>query len=1676
MTSAPALTSLSGDPAAIRLSERDAGKKVSATFRYQSEALTFDVVWSAILRDGNCNVQQKFDITPVSGSFNMKYAKLIDVTLPDAVVVGKDNGQTVVAGNVFMGIENPMAVAAVNGNRVSIQMEKADEVISVGKTLHYTQSIGVVPEGQLRRGFLYYIQRERVHYRRPVLHYVSWFDMVGGFNGPQNEQNAMDRINIIGKEMVTDRGVKWDSFLLDDNWDDPAAQPVWNLHPTNFPNQFQNLKAATEGYGFQMGAWFSPFGGYEANSATRRNSNPDMERGSNGFSLSGPKYNEAVRNMTFDMVDKQGVNLFKIDGIGGGLHTPGPTQANRKDYEALLQLLLDIRVHRPDYTVYVTVGTWSSPYWYWYADAIWRDGDDTPKVPVGNARQQVLTGRDSFVYSLNVKENILHPIAELSAGGFTFSLKNVNGGSGDIDLSNLQTRKETKDDMRWFFASGYSLQEMPIAVTDIDKMAAADKGFFWDNLAEYAKWSRNNIDLLSDSHMVGDPTALEVYGYASWSPSKGVLALRNPNAMSQTYTVNPRAVFDMPTQMAAPWTFTEIDGLGGEGNVTFTASTSAPFTVTVEPFSVLVYEAVPGATVDTNLALNRPVTDNGTDTTNGFTKAGAVDGQVTTTNSNAWSNDGDAKAKDLWVMVALDDPTLISAVNVNWGGGNYTPNNYQVQVSMTGQEGTFTTAYTQTGKPTEMSNNIHTLTTPMVAKFVRLYMPQDAGATHTGFLMREMEVIGHIADIPTPPPAETINLARGKTVTASSTATQYGYALTGAVDGLTTEGNVGKNHAWSNNDNSRTGNVWVMVELDKISPISQVKIQWDDPKFTPAKYAVQVSTTGEENSFTTMHTQNAKPAKGWVTHEFKQTNAKFVRIYMPQDADASWNAYLMQELEVMGAADSVPDAPKYNLTVTNGVGSGSFQAGATVTVSANTSSGKLFTGWTANGITLSNEQKITNPMTFTMPANHVTLTATYEAIPTFSVTVTGGIGGGEYTESATVTVTATVPSGKRFVNWTTEDGVVFANANAETTTFSMPAKAVIVTANFEAIQEPPILEVVNLALNKTVTASSTDTTNGYAAAGAVDGLTTVENGGKDHAWSNNGDSKTSDVWVMVKLDKISPISQVKIQWDAPILSPTQYEVQVSTTGEEHSFTTMHTQNAKPAMGWVTHEFQQTNAKFVRIYMPLNANASHTAYLMQELEVMGTADSVPDAPKYNVTVTGGTGGGEYAEGATVTITAGAAAQGKVFATWTTSDGVVFTDATSAITTFVMPAKAVTVTASYRDETVTPPTNPGTVTPPTPKPQPPKTEGGTTTVTTQVKPVIKGDTATAEVSAKTISDAIASAAKTAEQNSTAATVEVNVTATDSAKNVEVTLEKSSMTNLADGKNTQLLVSSAVASILFDSSALADIAGASTGDVKISAAVVDVQSLTPAQQQLAKNRPVFDFSIQSGGKDVAFEGGTAQVTVPYVLQEGERAEFVTVWYLDNAGKLIPVAGKYENGSVTCSVTHFSNYAVGYLPFVDVVHDWSYEGIVYAYNNRLFSGTGKDNFAPTDNMTRAMLWSVLYRLAGSPNKTEDTVWYADAQKWAMDENISDGTNPTGNITRQELTVILYRFAKAQPCEAAISLFTDVEEVSDWALDAVNWAVKTGLLHGSDGQLNPLHTASRAQVAAILQRFASLK
>lgn len=165
-----------------------------------------------------------------------------------------------------------------------------------------------------------------------------------------------------------------------------------------------------------------------------------------------------------------------------------------------------------------------------------------------------------------------------------------------------------------------------------------------------------------------------------------------------------------------------------------------------------------------------------------------------------------------------------------------------------------------------------------------------------------------------------------------------------------------------------------------------------------------------------------------------------------------------------------------------------------------------------------------------------------------------------------------------------------------------------------------------------------------------------------------------------------------------------------------------------------------------------------------------------------------------------------------------------------------------------------------------------------------------------------------------------------------------------------------------------------------------------------------------------------------------------------------------------------------------------WYHEYVDYALKNGLMSGCGDGIFAPNAALSRAMLAQILYNMAGSPkvfgssafSDVVDGAWYENAVVWATGLGIIIGDNgsclPDSAATREQVAVMLYRYAGEPRVNSGLSGFTDTEQVSDWAEDAMAWAVNNGIIEGrGSGALEPRGKASRAETATMIMRYLEL-
>lgn len=181
-------------------------------------------------------------------------------------------------------------------------------------------------------------------------------------------------------------------------------------------------------------------------------------------------------------------------------------------------------------------------------------------------------------------------------------------------------------------------------------------------------------------------------------------------------------------------------------------------------------------------------------------------------------------------------------------------------------------------------------------------------------------------------------------------------------------------------------------------------------------------------------------------------------------------------------------------------------------------------------------------------------------------------------------------------------------------------------------------------------------------------------------------------------------------------------------------------------------------------------------------------------------------------------------------------------------------------------------------------------------------------------------------------------------------------------------------------------------------------------------------------------------------------------------------PVSGGSTSGDLTITAP------AGWVnPYTDVAANaWYYDAVGYATANGLMGGVGSNAFDPSGSMNRAMVWTVIARLAGQ--SISGSTWAEDARTWAMAQGVSDGTNPDGAVSREELVTMLYRYAGSPamnvPELALIGNYPDSADVSAWAQNAFAWAISKGIIEGRDGKLAAGEVLTRAEAATILARF----
>jgi hypothetical protein len=571
LLSAPHEVALDADPHASREAARLPGRAVEASFGDADGRLRVD--WRWVQREGSDYLREIVTVTALKQDEDIARVDLLQASADEAEVVGSVPGSPVVAGHDYFGFEHPLSSSNAWGNRVQLWIERGLP-LPKGQSMTYSAVVGVTRANQLRRDFLTYLERERAHPYRTFLHYNSWYDI--GYFTPYTEAQALDRIHAFGEELTVKRGVKLDSFLFDDGWDDRSGS--WNFSK-DFPHGFVPLRKAAAEYGAAPGMWLSPWGGYgppkEERVKNGRAAGYEIIDG--GLALSGPKYYQRFHDVTMELVRKDGINQFKFDGTGNA-DKVFPGSRFSSDFDAAIALIDDLRKARPDLFINLTTGTLASPFWLRYADSIWRDGEDDWHAGVGTERERWITYRDRETYRNIVEKGPLFPLNSLMLHGIIYAKEN-----GRL---NTDPGHDFANEVHSYFGSGTQLQELYITPS---LLTPAN----WDTLAEAAKWSRAHAQVLKDTHWVGgDPGRLDVYGWAAWTPGAAILTLRNPSDKPQLMVIDLAKQLELPPGAAthfrahSPWR-------ADVAQPALELDAARPQTVTLKPFQVLTWELTP---------------------------------------------------------------------------------------------------------------------------------------------------------------------------------------------------------------------------------------------------------------------------------------------------------------------------------------------------------------------------------------------------------------------------------------------------------------------------------------------------------------------------------------------------------------------------------------------------------------------------------------------------------------------------------------------------------------------------------------------------------------------------------------------------------------------------------------------------------------------------------------------------------------------------------------------------------------------------------------------------------------------------------------------------------------------------------------------------------------------------
>ena len=756
---------------------------------------------------------------------------------------------------------------------------------------------------------------------------------------------------------------------------------------------------------------------------------------------------------------------------------------------------------------------------------------------------------------------------------------------------------------------------------------------------------------------------------------------------------------------------------------------------------------------------------------------------------------------------------------------------------------------------------------------------------------------------------------------------------------------------------------------------------------------------------------------------------------------------------------------------------------------------------------------------------------------TYSVTVssagTGSAGGGSYEQGVTVGISAgTPPANMRFKNWTAEPTVIFADSTGSATTFTMPASAVTVSANFEAI--PP--SVTDVSVNPA--AVTVQKGMSYQFGAVVSG---TNNPGQGVVWSisGNNDAGTTisggllnvaagETATTLLMTATSAVDGTKSGTAAVTISgvaqpvPTVSSVTIipaSITlnkGDSYIFSAVVQGSNNPGQGviWEVTSGVAGTSMAVDGKLTVAQGETAAALTVRATSALDTGKSgtasvsiVQPVQPTTFTVSFNANGGSVsplsmqtgAGGKLVTLPV-PIRSGYSFNGWFTaasagaqvSVNTVFTANATVYARWIYTGGSETYSEYTSDDSsdnnlyYQPVT--GIITE--------KQPDMPALARLSVKGIIKDKTSTSTITKKAAENAIAALEIT--DSGIAVQFDINGGGYTS---LSITFERAALEALRAAGVKYVKIGSPVIDIAFDAKSLEVILAQTAGSITVSAMMQGNDKMSEPAQKAIGSRPMFDINIKDASDKIVsdLKGGTASVAIAYKPSSAEKTENLQAVYVKRNGQIQWLGdSNYHNGKLVFTRNSFSVYGVGYkMPapvFSDTAEHWAKEHIYFITGMGLISGTTATEFSPDEAITRKTFILALGKLSGADVSGYRESGFIDIDngdfampyiEWAVENNIVQGVgnshfDPDRPITREQMAVMMNNYAEAMNYAVAttyrVAAFVDDAYISNWAEYAVRAVQGAGIISGKSGNFfDPQGSATRAEASTVLRKFIEL-